>query len=86
MSKKVEERALEAYPVEIVKTNFDTYEYDENVQAREIYAEGYEQAEKDMIERACRWMLDNLATYFGYGPVYQQDMINDFLKAMEEEQ
>lgn len=79
MSKKAEEKALKEYPVDMTPLG------DDNRAGREAYVKGYEQAEKDMIERACRWMLGNLATYFGHSPVYQQDMINDFRKAMEEE-
>ena len=91
MSKKAEERALEVYPVEICgyvtecRIGATPKPQDWNEDKRKCYQEGYEQAEKDLIERACRWMLGNLATYFGHTPVYQQDMINDFRKAMEEE-
>lgn len=48
MSKRAKEAALEAWPVQLVRTNFDTHEFDENIQAREVYIQGYEQAEKDL--------------------------------------
>ena len=49
MSKRAEEAALEAWPVQLVRTNFDTHEFDENIQAREIYIQGYGQAENDIV-------------------------------------
>lgn len=49
MSERATEAALEAWPVQLVRTNFDTHEFDENIQAREVYIQGYEQAEKDLV-------------------------------------
>ena len=60
MSKRAEEAALETYPVQLIRTNFDTHEFDENIQAREVYIQGYEQAEKETIERAAKWLEENV--------------------------
>ena len=60
MSKKAEERALEAYPVEIHPLNYQDLinqfggktEVDINTYQRYIFQEGYEQAEKDITDEA----------------------------------
>lgn len=57
MSKKAEERALEAYPNE----SFVSEEYAD--MCRSFFIEGYEQAEKDTIERAVTWLKDNANKY-----------------------
>ena len=44
---KAEERALEAYPVLMCYNDFQMVEEDVNKPLREIYQEGYHQAEKD---------------------------------------
>ena len=49
MSKKAAEASLGAWPVQLVRTNFNTHDFDENIQAREVYIQGYEQAEKDIV-------------------------------------
>lgn len=51
----------------------------------EQYIKGYEQAEKDMIERATDWCLSHVADYFGFSMVYPEKFKEDFRKAMEEE-
>lgn len=82
MNKKAEERALETYP----DPEFDGYFDDiyvtrqsEAARSRSRYIEGYEQAEKDMIERACNYLYDHRQ---GNRDVYQ--FIGLFRKAMEE--
>lgn len=55
MSKRAEQRALEAYPYNRAYTDNDV-EYDGNFCNRLPYIEGYEQAEKDTIERVCEWL------------------------------
>ena len=44
------------------------------------YREGYEQAEKDTIERAIDWLKD----YVKYFEIYDEKGIEEFRKAMEE--
>ena len=45
---KAEDRALEAYPVLMCYNDFQMVEEDINKPLREIYQEGYHQAEKDL--------------------------------------
>jgi len=52
---RAEERALEVYPYNRAYTDNDV-EYDGNFCNRLPYIEGYEQAEKDIIKRACTWL------------------------------
>ena len=44
------------------------------------FIEGYHQAEKDIIEKAAKWLKNNLEGIVG-GSIY----IEDFLKAMKDE-
>lgn len=57
MSKRAEQRALEAYPNE----SFVSEEYAD--MCRSFFIEGYEQAEKDTIERAIAWLRANAVNY-----------------------
>ena len=58
MSKRAEEAALKAYPIEITSLNYQDLieqfggktEIDVNTYPRRLFQEGYEQAEKDMIK------------------------------------
>ena len=77
---KAEQRALEAYPVLMRYNDFQMVEEDINKPLREIYQEGYHQAEKDTIEKAAKWLKNNLEGVVG-GSIY----IEDFLKAMKDE-
>lgn len=72
---KAEERALEAYPRDEndKELNYRRANY------RIAYERGYEQAEKDMIERACNYLYDHRQ---GNRDMYQ--FIGLFRKAMEE--
>ena len=85
MSKKAKERALEVYPVEICgyvtecRIGATPKPQDWNEDKRKCYQEGYEQAEKDMIERACNYLYDHRQ---GNKDVYQ--FIGLFRLAMEE--
>lgn len=59
MSKRAEKRALELFPVDMqmcIDGTGETHEADVNAQRRKYVAFGYEQAEKDTIERACEWL------------------------------
>ncbi len=58
MSKRAEEAALKAYPF-IPLPQYDLRDEnptDGNKIHRRIFLEGYEQAEKDTIERAAEWL------------------------------
>ena len=72
-----EEKALEAYPILMDATASDC---DFNEEAREAYIEGYTQAYKDFLDKACKWLEANI---IGMGQV-KNDMIKNFKKAMEE--
>lgn len=52
---KAEERALEAYPPLYGKYDRNGYDYAED--DRKVYIQGYEQAEKDFMEKADRWLF-----------------------------
>lgn len=65
MSKRAEEAAWKAYPYEggvkgLICEN-----------SRQIFIPGYEQAEKDTIERACEWLFSHLPILVDY---YDEDI------------
>lgn len=78
MSKRAEEMALKAYPEE---TRF-VRDYNQ-LAKRQIYQQGYEQGEKDMIERACEWWYQRIAYVFGNS--LTKNIAEEFKQAMEEE-
>ena len=51
---------------------------------RELVMEGYEQAEKDTIERAVKWMKNNWIKYPN-SDIPTEVVVDNFKKAMEEE-
>ena len=81
MSKRAEQKALEAYPdSERDKTGIVTFlGFSQTV--RNYYIEGYEQAEKDTVERVCEWLKKN-ATYIHPRKGIKTCMIN--LNALRE--
>lgn len=88
MSKRAEEKALEAYPELLSGSIFGPLPVDLNKACREKYQEGYEQAEKDTIERAVAWLKDNAEDYaftcLGKEKL-QSRLWDDLKQAMEEE-
>lgn len=78
MSKRAEQSALKAYPEDWQAGYFDDPDEvtDDNEEAREYFQQGYEQAEKDTIERAKQWIWQR-----GFGKM----AVQDFQKFMEEE-
>ena len=58
MSKRAEEAASAAYPFVKMKfvNSYGVTEFDGNYDKREVFREGYEQAEKDTIELAQLWV------------------------------
>ena len=58
MSRRAEEAALKVYPEKWFR-DIDGDSYDCNRYERCAYQEGYEQAEKDTIERVCKWIEEN---------------------------
>ena len=68
MSKRSEKRALELFPVDMqmcIDSTGEPYEADVNEPRRKYVAFGYEQAEKDTIERVVSWLIKNVDYYIG---------------------
>ena len=84
MSKRAEEKALEAYPELLSGSIFGPLPVDLNKACREKYQEGYEQAEKDTIERTITWLKEHINDYIVKGRDIDF-MFDDLKKAMEEE-
>ena len=63
MSKRAEERGLEALPPRWRKTKDGKGKIDGALPVRKSYIRAYEQAEKDTIERAVVWLKDNAEKY-----------------------
>ena len=91
MSKRAEEAALKAYPEKIIEHVEEpgfVVKRDLNRFDRNVYIQGYEQAEKDTIERAVMWLERHADEYNGSESSFdhmEEEMITDFRKAMEEE-
>ena len=66
MSKRAEEAALKAIPNHPSKVIEKL-----NIQRRRFFSLGYEQAEKDTIERACNWLFSHLPIIVDY---YDEDI------------
>lgn len=62
---KAEQAALKAYP------NSKGIRELKGLSARPIFIQGYEQAEKDTIERACNWLFSHLPILVDY---YNEDI------------
>ena len=69
MSKISEQKALEAYPPEYEQEDFDKT-WDMNIQYREPYIKGYDQAMQDFLEKACYYLKSTLQ---------EDDETNDFI-------
>ena len=72
MSKRAEQRALEAYPQSIeyypkvpvaTVVDFKPKASDLNMYSRQVFIEGYEQAEKDTVERVVAWLKIHAEDY-----------------------
>ncbi len=60
MSKRAIEKAYAAYPLDA------TNQYDIRLNANRVgYQQGYEQAEKDTIEKVVSWLIKNVDYYIG---------------------
>lgn len=62
MSKRALEVALKAYPIqgEWVGNQYGEWDEDKNQELRKAFQQGYEQSEKDTIERVCDWLKKNV--------------------------
>ena len=87
MSKRAEEKALEAYPPEMRKA-FELLPKDWNKPLRAACVKGYELAEKDLILRTKRWIKEihrvcDITDEHGYS-IELRDLIASFEKSIEE--
>ena len=85
--KKSEERALEAYPVCMVRRRYDGIArsddpYDSNLHERYVYQRGYEQAEKDLLDKAAEWWYQHIVGFMNDG--LAKAVAEEFRAAMEE--
>lgn len=85
MSKRAKIAALKAYPAERGHLHDRPYQ-------RAGFEKGYEQAEKDTIERVVKWLEErDLEFYYlqsdrdGYMEIKESELLADLKKAMEEE-
>lgn len=88
MSKRAEKTQASA----ILPESIISYAKEHAVLSGLVYREGvkygYEQAEKDTIERAVMWLEEHADEYNGSESAFdhmEEEMIIDFRKAMEEE-
>lgn len=70
MSKRVEIAALKAFPPKFTSPKryakrVQSEKVDTHATIRRFYQEGYEQAEKDTIERVVSWLIKNVDYYIG---------------------
>ena len=60
-----------------------------NYRERICFRQGFEEADRTMIERASKWLQDNIERYvqpIGYGRMLDKGkLIDDFKKAMQDE-
>lgn len=84
---RAEQAALKVYP------KSEGIRELKGLSARPIFIQGYEQAEKETIKRACKWLFSHLPIlvdyYFDEGihePVDRSEFIKSFRTQMEEEQ
>lgn len=68
MSKLAEQKALKAYPIKIDRIYYglplingaEPFTDDVNIQQRNAYSQGYDQAMQYFLEKACKWFKSNL--------------------------
>lgn len=91
LSKRAEEAARKAYPVEMVPLNYQDLidqfggktEIDVNTYPRHLFQEGYELAEKDTIERAVKWLKEHADKYIvDLTPTYPDAPVNIIVGGM----
>lgn len=82
MSNRAKEASVIAYPQKDKSNKKGTGHYDPNFQRRKAYQQGYEQAEKDTIERAIKF----IETFTHPDDVsIRNTLVKAFLRHMEEE-
>ena len=99
MSKRAEEAALKAYPIHPYKVipvegahgeilNFDEWLDDFRISVQSFslnagFRQGYEQAEKDTVDRAAEWWYEHIVGFMSEGLV--KNVIEEFREAMADE-
>ena len=76
---RAEERALEAYPItgKWIGNQYGEWNPDINRTLRAAHQQGYEQAEKDTIERAIAWLKEHANDYIvDLTPTYPDAPVN----------
>lgn len=89
---KAEKAGLKAYPENISYSTIGDVMYDYNAEKRRVYVDAYEQGYKDAIEKAFRWLLEQMFELDECGEIYVADgdassikeFLDNFKKAMEE--
>ena len=77
MSKRAEQRGLEALPPRWRKTRDGKGKVDSALPVRKFYIRAYEQAEKDTIERAIAWLKEHANDYIvDLTPTYPDAPVN----------
>lgn len=84
MSKRAEQRGLEALPPRWRKTKDGKGKVDSALPVRKFYIRAYEQGQKETIERAVKWMKKNWIKYPN-SDIPTEVVVDNFKKAMEEE-
>jgi hypothetical protein len=82
MSKRAEEAALKICPPMIVKDEDGSLD-DLTYMARTWVQKGYEQAEKDTVDRAAEWWYEHIVGFMSEGLV--KNVIEEFREAMADE-
>lgn len=83
MSKRAEQRGLEALPPRWRKTKDGKGKIDSALPVRKFYIRAYEQAEKDTLERAIQWWTPRLFVVLKEG--LTEGVLEEFRNAMEDE-
>lgn len=83
MSKRAEERGLEALPPRWRKTRDGNGKVDSALPVRKFYIRAYEQAEKDTIEKAIAWLKEHANEYIvDLTPTYPDAPVNIIVGGM----
>lgn len=80
---KAQIKAYEKYPKRggYVHTQFGRIEVDNNAELREGFKEGYEQAEKEYMEKAVIWLKEILLSLHSIH--FKEQVVEDFIQYMK---
>ena len=81
---RAEKRAFEKYPKLYGGSPYGPLPIELNIKERQLFIEGYEQAERDTIGRAVEWLEQALS--FGIHPCNGHSTVMQFKEAMEKEE